>query len=1474
MDLLSYCGLRTLYKNILAKINKKQDKLVSGESIKTINGKDVLGSGDITISEPEGVYIQDLEVSASAKEGSYVDAKVATNGNNLKFTFQIPPASKWTIGDDGYWYLNGQKTNIKAVGEDGEADISDFDVTAYAQAADIAEASVTKGKKSLRFNFNLPKGEKGDPGTEWIIGADGYWYKDGVKTSNYALGSKGDPGTAATVPVFTRFVYIYKVQDEQPSTPTGGSWEITLGTFTCPSGWAMTYTLSDETDTVWMSCAQFSSDTGEIVGVWSTPIPLQGKEGQAGSDTSDKEYVYIRTTDQNDGTNLKAQTYTSPQTDGYVPTNVYGSQTWTDHPQGVTETLKAEWIMYRTATTNSSGVKKWGSWIGPVLWSRWGENGKDGDGVEYIFQRTPTFKAPDTPTFTSSFIAGSIYQADDYVPTGWTDDPTGVDKENCYEWVCTRKRDWSTGKWKAFEGSYADSSKAALWAMWGGNDGDPGIYMKTAYLKVKSGSDVPTLTVEEKSKTTVPSPWKLAYEYEEGYVIYCIHAYFDYKGNFVIPYLATEEDIENGNYIEDAKGNKISCEESADSEGNTTKVQSGGWLGPYPLTGYQGKTGYAPNYTTIVFKAVQTVAEVTAGAAINTSIEAPAVNSDPLPEGWYDYPDDNAEITVGEETKTGPFVWWQCVGNVDGVTNTVTEWGTVQRVTFFDGEAKDGPYYDVRFCVNESRSDAPGITTTADNPGNDWVHSFGADEVSPGRYVWETMAYMNADGTLKEDKDGNKGWCNPFVISGEAGESGRSIVNLYMYGSDDVVPNVVNQSSSYENQDTLPKSYYNGVYATWAVLDDNLESVGGALSTSNKALYPVLYFIQAYCIYYSDGTTNTNGTNYKLTSDWSSPRKFSVNYTKEALTGSPGQNGVSGVPGAEIRVMYIWGPSKETKEENGYTFTMGNTSSLTPDVTLKDSGGNQIGKTISWSLKSSEALNFTENSGKTDDYDTLWWIQCYVRYTQDTDSNGDPIEGNYTPGVSTEENEGWSDPMVWNGTDGKNGNNGRVLYPAGIYSSAAKYSMTDDTVPYVYYGDAFYIYNNPDATWYGPDYKSESGETGITTQTTTPAESSAWVKMDGFTALFTKLALIQGGSIGSAYFYDDVDNTTGTGVSWMFSTKGYYDDAPTVLVSYADAANTERSDYATHHFDPDNMYTKYDGTTVTTYYWHPNVAIDFFNGHVYDVKGIIKTTPTTASVGDYITVDKDGNTVIGTESGKIIISSSGNLSISGDISAEGATFKNLKIDNKATINDATLTNCTIEKGCTIKGALEGATGTFSGSLSVGTKNTQGYDVNFGDLFTYDADGNGTGEVTIGEEQIVVNQDGTFIKNLVEAQSFYDTDTTGGLKVNLPKIQNDEYSKTIVIPCYFTTTSTTGIPLNLVAASDCRIQVSNGAGGSSTITEGNSKCTENVGDSITVHILTGPCIIFLSYVGIGTLYDNLDVWYISVVGCSPSDVQLS
>lgn len=88
--------------------------------------------------------------------------------------------------------------------------------------------------------------------------------------------------------------------------------------------------------------------------------------------------------------------------------------------------------------------------------------GKDGKGIEYIFKRTTDSTPPNNPT-PSGWATDAEYLRTDkeYIPTGWTDDPTGVDAVNLYEWVS--KRVSTNGHWGAFSdpAEYAHFGKHA-----------------------------------------------------------------------------------------------------------------------------------------------------------------------------------------------------------------------------------------------------------------------------------------------------------------------------------------------------------------------------------------------------------------------------------------------------------------------------------------------------------------------------------------------------------------------------------------------------------------------------------------------------------------------------------------------------------------------------------------------------------------------------------------------------------------------------------------------------------------------------------------------------------------------------------------------------------------------------------------------------------------------------------------------------
>lgn len=254
-------------------------------------------------------------------------------------------------------------------------------------------------------------------------------------------GEKGDPGKDGqdgTNVSSNLTAFVFKSSETTPSKPVGGSWNSDTNVFTPPTGW---YTTDQNmVGTIWMSWAVFQT-AGTIQGEWSTPVRITGENGKDGQDGKSIEFIY-KVSNRVPNSSDKPS---SVNEDGSVPDG------WTDHPTGVSESNQYEWMCVRTKTDDL-----WSDWNGPTVWSKWGANGKDGDGVEYIYKRTTTNLSPDRPT--------EVSQEDDFVPEGWTDHPTGVNENNMYEWVCVRK--YKEGIWSEF-------SNPALWAKWG-EKGEPG----------------------------------------------------------------------------------------------------------------------------------------------------------------------------------------------------------------------------------------------------------------------------------------------------------------------------------------------------------------------------------------------------------------------------------------------------------------------------------------------------------------------------------------------------------------------------------------------------------------------------------------------------------------------------------------------------------------------------------------------------------------------------------------------------------------------------------------------------------------------------------------------------------------------------------------------------------------------------------------------------------------------------------------
>lgn len=642
------------------------------------------------IQKCDGVKILDLEEKLEATGSEYI--VTAEKDNNYKLPLES--VADIVIGSSKF------KAAIKDVYE-----------------SSTPTASVSLDKDQFLFSFGIPAGRTGDAGKDGKDGKDGQDGKDGID---------GVPGIDGDT---TRVVIAYKSTKsiERPDTPVGGSWDYDTNTITYPEGWSGSD--SNPNGYVWMSSATFSSK-GTIVVPWSTPVRLTGADGHDGADGSNIEFVYKLTV-------TSLVTPTKPT--GNSQTEAI-RQGWTDHPTGISEQYQCEWVCSHNLQTDGS----WSEWSSPTIWSKWGVNGKDGDGVEYIYQIT---KLPASP----KEITDNNPDQDEYIPQSapgeqpWTDNPTGVSKEFQYEWVSQRKYKGDTHKWGNF-------SSPSLWAKYGDN-GQDGQHLRVMYTKT-SGSDVKPrdpdrLNINPGSIWSVGMPTATGKE-----AIWGIQALVTFDNKLVIDESLPEEER--------------------------------GWQGPYLITGVPGLDGNNFNYQVEAFKQSQ------------TQPEKPTSNDPYNPgDGWVLTPDMSTGIwwkcIALVQGETGTVIEWGAVvkvtgqgviikGTLDSTDDLPTSGNEIGDGWVIDGflwvwngsdwvnvgkvQGMDGNYYEYRFARNNSWEIAPQLNAAERYPAG-WSST--APALSSGKVLWATFALINGgDNTLMEQ------WCDPYYMTGMTGDNGGS----------------------------------------------------------------------------------------------------------------------------------------------------------------------------------------------------------------------------------------------------------------------------------------------------------------------------------------------------------------------------------------------------------------------------------------------------------------------------------------------------------------------------------------------------------------------------------------------------------------------------------------------------------------------------------------------------------------------------
>lgn len=197
---------------------------------------------------------------------------------------------------------------------------------------------------------------------------------------------------------------------------------------------------------------------------WGDAVCITGGQGSAGEDAKEREWIYTGksepTTFSGDTlpANIKKDVDGTTRTDDYIATtDDFVPQGWQDTAIAIDET--ANRYVYASWRVWDKQTQRWGSFQPPILWGNWGVKGEDGDGVQYVF-RLFDHELTDTErdtTYKPTRQGLEPTQEGEWLPAGWSDDPLSTTSQMKWCYCSTIKR--IGGEWGDFE-------KLALWSKW------------------------------------------------------------------------------------------------------------------------------------------------------------------------------------------------------------------------------------------------------------------------------------------------------------------------------------------------------------------------------------------------------------------------------------------------------------------------------------------------------------------------------------------------------------------------------------------------------------------------------------------------------------------------------------------------------------------------------------------------------------------------------------------------------------------------------------------------------------------------------------------------------------------------------------------------------------------------------------------------------------------------------------------------
>lgn len=490
------------------------------------------------------------------------------------------------------------------------------------------------------------------------------------------------------------------------------------------------------------------------------------------------------------------------------------------------------------------------------------------------------------------------------------------------------------------------------------------------------------------------------------------------------------------------------------------------------------------------------------------------INNDPAGKSYigFAYNKENAEEIYDPSLYT-----WAKITGEQGVPGPAGEDGITTYTWIKYADQKPSASATTIYDVPNDNTQYIGIATnkTTASESTDWKE-----------YVW----------SLFRGPQGNQG------PQGVPGQTGTTLYTWIVYADDKYGNGMTNDPTGKSfigiayNQLTYEESYEDAKVYNWSSIK-GIDGVPGPAGQDGRPSYTWIKYADenptSITPIYDIPRDTTTYIGISTNNDTSVESTDYVNYIWSKFKGEEGGQGPQGVPGKDGVTLYTWiryasGPNGEGisnspvgKSYIGFAYN-------------KQSAieSNNPADYVPWMEIKGEAGADGVPGAPGEDGTTLY---TWIKYADQQPSASSPTIYD-VPTVNTEyigiavnkttpseTGSIWSD-YVWskfkgdkgqNGSDGATGKPGRIAYPAGEYNETVTYTCTEQKTPYIMFNGNYYVMNI-NGTWLGT-------EEGVTPQEDWESygKDATWVLMEQYEALFTKLLIADGGTLGKFVFNGD-----------------------------------------------------------------------------------------------------------------------------------------------------------------------------------------------------------------------------------------------------------------------------------------------------------------------------------------------------------------